>query len=70
MGTLAVTCGFCRGTAVTTGVNRRNIEAIVAALYRQGWTGSLEHGGWLCSDDCRAWAAKDVTPVLRTLGGP
>lgn len=64
MASLTVTCGFCRrqhfAQAPTRG--RAAQTQILAALYQAGWTGSIEHGRWACSDDCRAFLARDVTP--------
>ena len=64
MPSLQVVCGFCRRRAFAQSAAKGSagMRQNVAFLYSQGWTGSADHQSWACSDDCRAWLAKDVTP--------
>lgn len=64
MASLEVCCSFCRERSVVASGRKGSAGLLDAlrVLYAAGWTGSFDHGRWACSDDCRAYMARDVTP--------
>lgn len=67
MASLEVCCGFCRRRMILLSgrKGRAGEREIEASLYAEGWTGTVAHGRWACSDDCRSYLARDVTPTTR-----
>lgn len=67
---IKMTCAICRRTIICVSARRGKvgIAGVAAKLSEQGWSSSVVSGVAICSEECRAAMARDVTPVCRGIG--
>lgn len=65
MPNVKVTCAHCGRIAFVFGARRCGIALY---LFQHGWQCSPETGRAVCSEDCRAAMARDVTPLTDEIG--
>lgn len=66
MSNIKVTCVCCGQMQFCQSAwkGRRGMSQIAAHLSAQGWSGNVFSGRAVCSEECRASMARDVTPVV------
>ena len=72
MSTLTMKCEVCRRMHISWSPRqgRQGIVQIAAWVTEAGWHPGSTPGKFVCSEDCKAMIAKDVTPKIKFLSIP